>query len=256
MNAGKCYPRLATPQAADVWETVRTRSLEELAALASAATTAGADFYPIATARCTDSDLQSLRSAVLAEARKHGFPSVEQSRHKTAFDQAVAKILYQEMNILAADAASRDVWNFINLRLLPDVMIWRYGSRNRDSGRWVVSEERLYQFNRTTFGRLWWRARLLGPDLAGQLGEDESVQIVERTRVGGYAPLATAIAQRHLSSDSEGSRMELLRDAMKRIVRRLAVVSVFFLTDQQISALVDDVFVESEGARKRLAEQK
>lgn len=221
--------------------------LAEISQLGSAVSTMGAEFYPVAIARCSDLDLAELRAAVLAEAELHGFPDVEDTRQKTEFDQALSKILYERMNILPADAASVEVWNFINVRLLPDVAIWRYGQWSGSA--WEVNERRLFTMNRTIFGRLWWRAFLLGPEISTQLMEDESVQLVERPRIGGYAPLARAIATRHLASVST-KRMELLRDAMKRFTRRLVVVSVFLMTEEQIADLVEDVFLESQEALK------
>ena len=251
MNATPvCFPRLPLAQAAAIWNDLRVQSFEEIGHLTSSITTAGAEFYPVATARCTDGDLAELRAAVVAEARLHGFPDMDQARQKTEFDQAVSRILYERMNILPADAASVDVWNFINIRLLPDVAIWRYGHRSGDGARWEVTEARLFAMTRTIFGRLWWRAFLLGPDIAVRLKEDESVQLTERPLICGYAPLARAIANRHLSTFSTGKRMMLLRDAMKRFTRRLVVVSAFLMSEDQIADLVEDVFLESEQAMK------
>lgn len=223
--------------------------MEEISQLSSTVSTTGAEFYPVATARCTDADLKELRAAVLVEARFHGFPNMDLARQKTEFDQAVSRILYERMNIVPADAASVEVWNFVNIRVLPDVAIWRYGQKSQDGARWEVNERRLFAMNRTIFGRLWWRAFLLGPEISASLKEDESVQLVERPRIGGYAPLARAIATRHLASVST-KRMDLLRDAMKRFTRRLVVVSVFLMSDEQIAELVEEVFLESQEALK------
>lgn len=237
-------------QAAAAWDELRILSLEEISQLSSSISTTGAEFYPVATARCTDDDLTELRAAVVEEAQSHGFPSMDVAKQKTEFDQAVSKILFERMNILPADAASVEVWNFINIRVLPDVAIWRYGQKSGDGMRWEVNERRLFAMSRTIFGRLWWRAYLLGPEIAIKLKEDESVQLVERPRIGGYAPLARAIATKHLSSVST-KRMDLLRDAMKRFTRRLVVVSVFFMSEEEIAEFVEDVFRESQEALKK-----
>lgn len=243
-----CFPRLPLSQAVTTWQDLSRKSLDEIAEFAAAVSTAGAAFYPVATGRCTDSDLAELRRAVVNAARAHGYPG--RAKDKTSFDQAVSKILYEKMNILPSDATSVEVWNFINIRVLPDVLIWRYGRKSVDGSRWEVTEERLYAMKRTTFGRLWWRACLLGPDLSQRLAEDESVQLIERPLITGYAPLARAIATRHLATISTTRRMDLLRDAMKRFTRRLVVISVFHMSDAQIRELVDDVFLESQEAIK------
>lgn len=245
-----CFPRLSLSQAVSTWQDLSRKSLDEIAEFAAAVSTAGAAFYPVATGRCTDSDLSELREAVLDAARAHGYPDAGRSKDKTSFDQAVSKILYDKMNILPSDATSVEVWNFINIRVLPDVVIWRYGRQSVDGSRWDVTEERLYAMNRTTFGRLWWRAYLLGPEISQRLAEDESVQLTERPRITGYAPLARAIATRHLATISVTRRMDLLRDAMKRFTRRLVVISVFHMSGDQITELVDDVFRESQEALK------
>ena len=104
---------------------------------------------------------------------------------------------------------------------------------------------------RTTIGRLWWRVHLLGPELAGKLGEDEVVNLLERPRIGGYPLLSRAMGARLLAFASEsntGRRMELFRDATKRLLRKMAVQSVFVMTPEQIEEFVTSLFLESATA--------
>lgn len=243
-----CYPRLPISDAASLWNELRVKSFDEISEFSMSATTLGAVFYPMALARCSDEDLAQLRSAVLFEAKLHGFPHPVPVSRRVDFDQAVSRVIFERMDILPADAANAEVWSYINVRLLLDVLVWRYGRQSEKGDRWEVAEDRLFSMTRSAFGRLWWRAFLLGPEYSGRLREDEAVQIVERTRVTGYPPLARAIAAQHLTTDSKEKRMLLLRDAMKRFTRKLVVISVFQLNTQQISDLVRETFEESQVA--------
>ena len=243
----RCFPRLSTTLGHRHWTALVGLPLHEITQIADAATSHGVDFYAVATDRCPDSGLHSIRQDILDVAKKYGFP--DNARSRTKFDQEAAAILHASMRILPADAASNEVWNFMNVRLLPDVVIWRYGSQT-DTGSWMVSDERLFHMTRTTFGRLWWRAELFGPELAQKLGEDEAVQLMERPRVSGYRPLSTAIIERHLASDLRSNRMDLFRSSMKIFRRRLAVFSVFTMDNTQIREFVDSVFTTVEDSHK------
>lgn len=239
----RCFPRLSTALSHRHWKTLTALPLHEIGQMADGATSKGADFYAVATERCSNRDLLAIRQEIVNLAKQHGFP--ESAKFRTKFDQEAAAILHKSMQILPADAASNEVWNFINVRLLPDVVIWRYGAQG-PAGSWVVSDERLFHMTRTTFGRLWWRAELFGPELARMLGEDEAVQLMERPRISGYKPLATAIIERHLASNVTSNRMDLLRSAMKICRRKLAVFSVFTMDNVQIQNFVDQVFATAE----------
>lgn len=93
-----------------------------------------------------------------------------------------------------------------------------------------------------------------GPELARKLGEDEAVQLMERPRISGYKPLATAIIERHLASSVTSNRMDLLRSAMKIFRRKLAVFSVFTMDNVQIQEFVDSVFSTAESTPRPKAD--
>lgn len=247
----RCFPRMGVTRGATLWDELRAQPLSELSKSADGVSVENAEFYAMASERATDDDLMTLRRAVIAIATQFGFPRQVRKQQQTAFDRAVAAALHENMRILPADAACNDVWVFINLRLLPDVVVWRYGSWNGNEHSWHVAYDRIFKISRTTFGRLWWRVELLGVEGAQGLLEDEAVQLVERPRISGYRPLAIEIAHRHITSTESSQRMELLRDVMKRLTRQLAVVSVFAMHQGQIKELVNDVFVASTEAMSK-----
>jgi hypothetical protein len=106
---------------------------------------------------------------------------------------------------------------------------------------------------RNTFGRLWWRSHLLrtpegGVDPLGRLGEDELVQITERTNIAGSWRLSSQVADSFLEAVDRyprTSRSLLMRDAMKRIRRLAAFVEFDALDDDELMSLVDDVLEAS-----------
>lgn len=239
-----CFPRLSLPNALEDWAAVRELTVAEMRDRGDAASVAGAEFYPMAMSRCTDEDLRELRQAVVSAATQRGYPSTSTKDQRREFDKAASRVLYDFMKILPSDAANAEVWTFINLRLLPDIAMWRFGRQGTDG--WEIAEERLFSKDRTVFGRLWWRACLLGPELSEQFAEDLSVQLMERPKISGYPPLARSIAKRFLRGDARYQSTQFLRDVMKRFTRSLAVISVFQMSQDQMDSFVDDVFLEGE----------
>ena len=237
-------------ESAQSWEILRAQSLAEISASLDL-TTVQAQYYPLARQRAGSVELLGLRGKILGIAEEFGFPSVVSSKVLVEFDRSVGPEVHAQMTIMPADASSIDVWNFINTAVVPDVVLWRYGRFHTQTKKWIISEDRLFDMTRTTIGRLWWRAHLLGPELARKLGEDEAVNLLEKPRIGGYPLLSRAMGTRLLTFASEsntGRRMELFRDATKRLLRKMAVQSVFVMTPAQIDEFVTSLFLESATA--------
>jgi len=97
------------------------------------------------------------------------------------------------MEIVPADAAEPGVWAFLCCVAVPDLACWRFPGRTR---------ERLLGGPRNALRRLWWRAYVLDrgsrEGLSGRLGEDETVQIMERPTLAGNPRVATTLADAHL----------------------------------------------------------
>ncbi|GAB16199.1 hypothetical protein ARGLB_113_00550 [Arthrobacter globiformis NBRC 12137] len=245
-----CYPRMPLYEASLAWEQLRSQSLSEIGASIDL-TKIQAQYYPLARQRAAAVELMSLRSKIHGIAEEYGFPSHVSSKVLVEFDRSVGPEIHAQMAILPADASSIDVWNFINTAVVPDVVLWRYGRFNSQNKKWSISEERLFDMTRTTIGRLWWRVHLLGVELAGKLGEDEVVNLLEKPRIGGYPLLSRALGNRLLAFASESNmsrRMVLFRDVTKRLLRRMAIQSVFVMTPEQIDEFVASLFLESAEA--------
>lgn len=245
-----CYPRMSLYDASLSWELLRSQSLSEIGSSIDLASLQ-ALYYPLARQRAGSEELMSLRLKIVGIAEGFGFPSAVSSKSLVEFDRTVGPEIHAQMAIMPSDASSIDVWNFVNTAVVPDVVLWRYGRFDVQNKKWNISEDRLFDMTRTTVGRLWWRVHLLGPELASRLGEDEVVNLLEKPRIGGYPLLSRAMGERLLAfaaESSTGRRMELFRDATKRLVRKMAVQSVFIMTSAEIDDFVTSLFEESAAA--------
>lgn len=242
-----CWPRMTSFEASLRWDSLRTESLHAIANGIDVATVQG-EYYPLARKRAGTEDLIALRARILQIASSFGYPSLVRGRRLIEFDQTLGAAVHEQMHIMPADAANADVWTFVNTVVAPDIVLWRYGKFDEPKKRWLISEDRIFDLTRTTVGRLWWRVHLLGVEVSRLLGEDEAVQLLEKPRIGGFRDLSRCIAERHLHFAAIGAttrRMELLRDVTKRLIRKMAVQSVYVMNPSQLAGFVDELFLES-----------
>ncbi|XUL88396.1 DUF6339 family protein [Streptomyces galilaeus] len=214
------YPRLLAEQARPLFEEYRHLSTAELAG--RVATSHDSAVY-VATGgdRVSPSRLKELRAGVVDLAKSAGFPDDSDRTRNAEFDLRLAALLHAEMGMVPAEAASRDVWAFLALALLPDVAFWRYPQPPGDR---VLGTD----LTRHVFGRLWWRAQLVrssdDPEPYGALkilGEAAFDQIyARRAALGGSPHMVRAILRVWQTLDLAGlNERETLRDFLKRLLR-------------------------------------
>lgn len=189
----------------------------------------------------TTAVISTVRDRVRALADSLGFPAELPRPSVSSFDGPATRILHEEMNIIPADAASEEVWNFLSLVVLPDVAVWRYPGR---------ADERLLGRPRNVFRRLWWRGETIGADLIDVprgLGEDELVGIMERPTLAANPRTARMLAQVLVERGDEVgvARSEVMRDLAKRFLRQQAVICVDILPDAGVRAILDSCICET-----------
>jgi len=170
-----------------------------------------------------------------------GFPRELPRPAVASFDQPATRLLHDSMQIIPADAASEEVWNFVSLVLLPEVAVWRFPAR---------ADDRILGRPRNVFRRLWWRAETVGSDLIdvpGGLGEDELVNIMERPTLAASPRTARMLARILFERGTQVpvGRSELMRDIAKRVLRRQAVLALDALDDDQLQHLLHACLTES-----------
>jgi hypothetical protein len=233
----KLYPRLARRFAHDEFTKQAALGLRELAE--SADTTHPLMTWPATgAARVTPQELANLRTDILAAAEDHGWPEPLSQDLQRTFDLTLARILWDHAELSPAEAGFGDVWSFLALVLVPDVVWWRAGA-STNVERLVATD-----LTRHTLARLWWRALLFTHGLddpeqgwelwrSSEIGEADLDQI--QTRRGGYGrspkvfravvrlyPLFTELA-----AASGVERRRLWRDQYLRWLLRLGAFTDF-----------------------------
>jgi hypothetical protein len=244
VGAPPAFPRMGQDEAATRVRELSNRPLHEVESRATI-DVANATYYQTASDRVVSEDLLKVQQRIHGLAVLHGYPNQQARGRSLVFDQQLSVLLNEQLNILPADAAEEGVWSFLTLCVCPEVALWRYPNNANAEGDVRESYERLVGKPRNVFRRAWWRGYVLGPDLSSQLLEDESVGIMERPSVGGNVRLARAVATEHLAQIARGgirSRQDLLRDAIKRLRRRMGQISVHSLTEPRLRSLVATAF--------------
>ncbi|MFF5971750.1 DUF6339 family protein [Streptomyces sp. NPDC012769] len=231
------YPRLLNQEAHRLFEEYRDLSISELTERVTYA-------HPSAVYVATGGDrvsverLKELRRAVVELAERGGFPDASVRTRNAEFDLALAALLHGEMGMVPAEAASRDVWAFLALAVLPDVAYWRYPRPPKDR---VLGTD----LTRHVFGRLWWRAQLVHSSDTSDpygalkiLGEAAFDQIyARRSALGGSPHMVRAILRVWNGLDLKGlNERETLRDFLKRLLR----LAPFVLFDGIEEVALDD----------------
>lgn len=229
-------PRIARHSAAELLKLHLSNGIAEIAS-GMPDLTPPITYTPVGGQRIENGQLEQLRIDILRLAHEHGMPNriIEPS----VFEGRAARLLRETLPMSANEASHEEVWSYLTCCWLLDVAVWRFG---------VDADERRFigNVNRNTFRRLWWRAEILGPDIElTKLGEDELVNIMERPTIASDRRLARTVALEFLARVHEGaaeSRMQLMREAMKRLLRLTPLVAFQALNDDQMRTVVESCF--------------
>lgn len=150
------------------------------------------------------------------------------------WDAAVGAALHSSMEISASDASSDGVWAFLALVLMPDLALQRFPDG---------TEARLRGGQRNVFRRTWWRQHVLGdlatPDGVAPLGEDEMVNIFERSRLSRDHRLARAIATTILRHEGSG-RSQFARDLSRHVRALTGPLVVELCPEEEVARIVEE----------------
>ena len=147
-------------------------------------------------------EIETALSPLQAEPEKFGVAN---------WDAVAGRVLSNALDISATDASSNEVWAFLTLVVLPDFAIDRFPS---------MAEARLLGWQRNTFRRTWSRHQVLGdmnlPDGVNPLGEDEMVNIFERSKMSRDHRLARSLANEILRYEGR-NRSQFARDVSRHV---------------------------------------
>lgn len=193
-------------------------------------------------------------SAIRDIALQSGFPDSPSQVARSMFDREAAILLASHPDLGSGEALRDDVWSYLAMVIVPDIVSWRFPDR---------APHRFSGGVRNALQRLWSRGRVLDrghehPDrwgLVRALSEDAAVQIFERASIGGSRPLAMAMAEEWVAMATRigRGRMEpIMRRATKLVRLRNEIVDIAGLPDETRAVLVASCF---ELARQSLEGQ-
>lgn len=138
------------------------------------------------------------------------------------------------MQIIPSDASHEGPWAFLALVVMPDLAIQRFPDRHPD---------RMLGGPRNVFRRTWWRHHVLG-DLVSKegvrpLGEDEMVNIFERSRMARNHALARVLAGAVLDY-AGGNRSAFTRRLTKRVRAFTGPLLLDMYSESQLQSLVNE----------------
>jgi hypothetical protein len=244
------YPRLPRGVAHTLIARQATQSLEQLY---EESQLHHAEATPSATGgHPADIDkLDEVRSTIRRIALEAGYPKPLAGAIQT-FDRPCGTSLFSDMRIVPADAAEEGVWSFLTLVLVPEIGPWRFPKRPL---------ERLLGEPRNVLRKTWWRAWALGPDLdfappgCAPLGEDETVQIMERPVLGYNRRTAQALQAALWRAEVRGldvPRSHLVRELTRRALGVKSHLQFEAMEDVYLAQLFDSLIDEGAAALKRV----
>lgn len=220
-------------------------------------------FAPTGGRRITPNEAERLRTSLLG--LTEGFRGLGRTDlgddEKRAFDANLSAWLGEHLKIAPSEAAQGAVWAWLGCAVAPELVRWRWPGETIDHRRFSGSRVR------NLFASRWWRWRLLWDAehtaspawLLVQLGEDELVQLTERTTIATNGPLVRSFAGafvRAVAEDASLSRMHVLREATKRLLRLNGLLALDALEPAELTAMAEGVLGETlaaMGSRARRA---
>ena len=203
--------------------------------------------------RVSPRQLQDIREGIVEVAVNCGLGKRGKKKKFARFDSDVSVWLAKEPILASGEALRDDVWTFIGVAMVPDVVRWRFGA----------ARERYFGGVRNTFQRLWMRARSLDRGagtskrwkLLYELTEDALVQITERPSIGANPILSREIGEawvRSAKRHGKGRMEPIMRHATLHIRIQNEIQSISSLPSAELRKMLDAFF---DIAKKSVATQ-
>ncbi|MFF7860954.1 hypothetical protein [Pseudomonas monteilii] len=242
-------PRLAAPAAERLLDTFlqespgawKEFSAGELPVATRFAPTGGS---PVATKKLIELRCEVLKIKDECEAQKKSLRA-----DFSSFDFQVAICLIEKDFLSSGESFRDDVWAFLSIVVMPDIVYWRFGG----------SVERYFGGVRNTFQRLWMRGMLFDRGalsdnrwgLLNELTEDAFLQIVERPGIASNPVIATALAEAWLRASliyGRGSMEALTRRAILKIRAKNEIRFMGGLPPDVLVDVLDEAFRDASRA--------
>lgn len=172
----------------------------------------------------------------------------------TAKSEVDKQLTMQIQSLLPLDrfqASQKGVWSMLAIRALPDLSHWRFPNNSNHA-----FFERYVGHERNVLQRLWWRAELLGPELACQLQENDLIQMFERPTIGSNPVVLKAMALKAIEFRPElvrigGKTSDFVSGVAKTILRNFMVISPAAMTHTELTNYLNGVCERQLESMKR-----
>lgn len=229
------YPRLSLPFArARISEIASAMSGSGVAGVRALSATEHPRAAPVATGGrvANPDDIGKVRAAVLDTVKPWYSAGVVPRLQGAAFDLALGHTLHEYLQIVPADAAHDETWNFLTLVVFPDVAVLRFPGMHAD---------RLIGSPRNVLRRTWFREEVLGELLHSSdrpLGEDELVGLFERSALARNHALIRRLAVAVLAYEGPMARSEWARELYKNVTFTTGPRLLDALSDTELDAII------------------
>jgi hypothetical protein len=235
------YPRLplsfARRRIVEIESTLARNGLRGVSELAS---TEDPQAAPVATeGRVADrTRISGVRQMVIQVLEPWRVQETVPRTEVAAYDLALGRALYESLEIVPADGAHDETWNFLTLVVCPDVAVRRFSD---------MHVERMLGTPRNALRRTWFREAVIG-DLqrtaVRPLGEDELVGLFERSALARNHTLVRRLAMTVLAYNGRG-RSDWARELYKQVT--------FTTGPRLLDALSEDQLDDFIGSAARVA---
>lgn len=237
------YPRLSPADAASIREAFEGLTVEELRAR-SDTSHQNQTFAAVGGRRVETGELEAIQKKVRNIAESFGYPGRGSRSALSEFDTVVSIFFGESLEMPSGEAYRPQIWAFISLVLLPDVVKWRFpgfGVSRCTGGR------------RDCFHRLWLRAWAfdLGEGrrnrwvLLKNLTEDSFVSIMERPSLAGNKDICQVLGVSWMKTAASVGRSkmeEINRRAIKRVRAKGTVIYLDALSYSELKAIVEECY--------------
>lgn len=187
-------------------------------------------------------EIIELRHKVVELALKYGFGNLNTkiTSSKNDFDREFSILIFTEMNITASVAATIQSFLFINLKVIPDIIYWRWGN----------IKERFINLRRNYSGTQWWRYYLFAgnqeeENFYKKLNETDISEIFERPNTRGFEDNAKNVLVwfKDLEKNNvEINTRDLFRTSIKKFNAELAYRNYFALSYNERETLFSECY--------------
>jgi len=191
-----------------------------------------------------ENETYGLRDQIYNIAKRYGFPGEAiDDDIKTKFDKEIGECIFLTMKITPSVAATLSMWQLLNLKLIPDIVYWR----------WEDSKDHFYGVRRNFLGTQWWRYYLYSDthdslQLYKNLSDATLADLYERPGTRGLPNHVINIPAwfKKLSKDYQDlNSRDLFRETLKKYNAEFGYRLYFALTDDDKYSLYRDSFVKT-----------